>query len=94
MYIGYDIGGGGWTVESNLIMIQNLHEWDAPRLMACTFFRELVDNDRVQILKEISHIKFMNLTYLSVAGNHIQSVEGIAAIHIPNMQVIHLRKYI
>lgn len=47
MYIIYDIGGKKWTVESNLIMIQNLHEWDAPRLMACKFFRELVDNDRV-----------------------------------------------
>ena len=71
MYIRYDIGGGEWNAESNLIMIKNLHEWDAPRLMACKFFWELVDNDRVQILKEISHIKFTSLAYLSVAGNHI-----------------------
>jgi hypothetical protein len=47
-------------------------------------------NHRATIVKEIAHIHFTALLGLNLACNSIESVEGLAHIHIPKLQKLVL----
>jgi hypothetical protein len=40
-------------------------------------------NQRVEVLKDISHIRFTRLAVLSLVGNMIDSIEGIVGVTVP-----------
>jgi hypothetical protein len=40
------------------------------------------DNERATIVKEIAHIHFTVLTNLDLAGNRIESIEGLARVQM------------
>jgi hypothetical protein len=45
-------------------------------------------NWRPQLVKEISHITFAKMTHLELNDNRIESVEVLANIDMPDIQVI------
>jgi hypothetical protein len=51
------------------------------------------DNNRAAMMKEISHIHFTALTILQLGGNRIESVEGLARVHMPHIKEISLSTY-
>ena len=38
------------------------------------------------MIKEINHILFPQMTYLSLSGNKIESIEGISRIYMPQLE--------
>ena len=50
-------------------------------------------NNRATLVKEIAHIHFTALTYLQLGGNRIESVEGLARVHMPHIQSVSLGTY-
>ena len=51
------------------------------------------DNNRhPTILKDILHISFPKLKFLSLESNNIMSIEGIEAMMMPKLQELRLRK--
>ena len=53
----------------------------------------VVNNDRATILKEIAHIHFTALTTLHLADNSIESVEGLARVHMAHIKSVFLCTY-
>ena len=51
------------------------------------------DNHRVAIIKEIAHVRFPALTYLSLCSNHIESVERLCRVPMPRIQKLVLSTY-
>ena len=50
-------------------------------------------NHRATIVKEIAHIHFTALTILWLSGNRIESVEGLARVHMAHIQSVELGTY-
>ena len=50
-------------------------------------------NSRATIVKEIAHIEFTALTKLYLVGNRIESVEGLARVHMPHIETVGLCTY-
>ena len=48
------------------------------------------NNDRATIVKEIAHIHFTVLTSLYLGGNRIESIEGLARVHMAHIKVVGL----
>ena len=48
---------------------------------------------RATILKEIAHIDFTALTELYLGGNSIESVEGLARVHLAHIEAVDLSTY-
>ena len=40
------------------------------------------DNQRVTLLKEISHIRFPSLAHLNLSSNQIHSIEGLSRVRM------------
>ena len=51
------------------------------------------NNHRATIVKEITHIHFTALTTLWLGGNRIESVEGLARVHMAHIQSVFLGTY-
>ena len=51
------------------------------------------DNHRATIVKEIAHIHFTALTTLRLGGNRIESVEGLARVHMAQIETVDLGTY-
>ena len=51
------------------------------------------NNDRATLVKEIAHIHFTTLTTLWLFGNRIESVEGLARVHMTHIQSVFLGTY-
>ena len=51
------------------------------------------NNNRATIVKEIAHIHFTGLTRLMLNGNWIESVEGLARVHMAHIQSVDLGTY-
>ena len=52
------------------------------------------DNQKVEILKELAHIRFNNLNILWVWGNKIESIEGLSQVHMPQIRGIGLSTFL
>ena len=50
-------------------------------------------NHRATLVKEIAHIHFTALTYLFLGSNRIESVEGLARVHMAHIQYVDLGTY-
>ena len=50
-------------------------------------------NFRATIVKEIAHLHFTALTTLWLFGNRIESVEGLARVHMARIKTVSLCKY-
>ena len=51
------------------------------------------DNGRATLVKEIAHIHFTALTTLWLGRNSIESVEGLARVHMAHIQFVFLGTY-
>ena len=58
------------------------------------FIPHLEHSRRPSLLMEISHIRFLSLSALSLNGNLIPSIECLPCIHMPHMKVLILSKCI
>ena len=68
-----------------------IKEWKIKSLNLCKESDHgLGRNRHNQILKEISSIKFSNLSYLNVAQNNIESIECLSWLRIPKLAELHL----
>ena len=50
-------------------------------------------NDRATVVKEIAHVHFTALTQLVLGGNRIESVEGLARVHMTHIKKACLGTY-
>jgi hypothetical protein len=50
-------------------------------------------NHRATIMKEIAHIHFTALTNLYLGSNRIESVEGLARVQMPHIELVVLSTY-
>ena len=50
-------------------------------------------NQRATLVKEIAHIHFTALNNLWLIGNRIESVEGLARVHMAHIQYVFLGTY-
>jgi hypothetical protein len=50
----------------------------------------VVNNDRATVVKEIGHIHFVALTWLHLADNRIESIEGLARVQMPHTTKLYL----
>jgi hypothetical protein len=50
-------------------------------------------NFRSTLVQEIAHIDFTALTVLELGGNEIESVEGLARVHMPHIGIVGLSTY-
>jgi hypothetical protein len=64
-----DAVDGKWKTKSNLSRIKAMKEWRVKSLRLCTVLRELENNKRSELVKDIAHVAFPNLIYLGVWGN-------------------------
>ena len=51
------------------------------------------NNHRATIVQEIAHIHFAALITLTLAGNRIESVEGLARVQMPHIERLGLCTY-
>jgi hypothetical protein len=54
------------------------------------FVGDLDNNNKTDILKEVSHLHFTHLTELRVNHNHIYSVEGLARVQMAGIEKLGL----
>ena len=52
------------------------------------------DNQKVEILKELAHVRFNNLTVLWVWGNEIESIEGLSQVYMPQIRGLGLSTFL
>ena len=50
-------------------------------------------NHRATLVKEIAHVHFTALTTLWLGDNRIESVEGLARVHMAHIQSVKLGTY-
>jgi hypothetical protein len=53
--------------------------------------QEVDFNSRTTVLNEVTHINFPALTVLNVGGNKMESIEGLAHVYMPHIQILSLR---
>jgi hypothetical protein len=53
----------------------------------------LDNNQRATLVKEIAHIHFTALTDLYLGDNRIESVEGLARVQMPHIELVNLSTY-
>jgi Leucine-rich repeat (LRR) protein len=51
---------------------------------------DVEDNRRPELLKDIAHITFTNLTSLQLSENNIESVEELAFLFMPKIRWLYL----
>ena len=51
-------------------------------------------NYRATLVEEIAHIHFSDLTWLDLAGNNIESIEGLPRVYMAQMKEMFLRTYV
>jgi hypothetical protein len=51
------------------------------------------ENQRATLMKEIAHIHFTTLIDLCLAGNRVESVEGLARVQMPQIEFVSLCAY-
>ena len=55
---------------------QKIQEWNVKELV-------LGDNEHPNIIKEIEHIRFPSLQFISLFGNEISSIENLCRMYLP-----------
>ena len=68
-----------------------MQEWEVEELHAGKYPYTSEYNHRTNILADISHLHFTNLSALWVAGNMIESVEGLSSLYMPQISKLYLR---
>lgn len=58
----------------------------------CVEEEDVENNERDKIIKDISHIHFVNLKKLGLFKNMISSIEGIEKISMPSLQSFDISK--
>ena len=53
----------------------------------------LGDNHRATVVKEIAHIHFTALIYLTLSGDRIESIEGLPRVKMTSIKYLILRRY-
>ena len=51
------------------------------------------NNNRATIAKEIAHVHFTALTELQLGCNRIESIEGLARVHMVYIETVGLSRY-
>lgn len=70
-----------------------MQEWAVEELRLGKYPSTSEYNHRPNIFADISHLTFANLTALWVAGNMIESVEGLSSVYMPQISKLYLRTW-
>ena len=65
-----------WTKYKIQSEAQKIKEWNVKELV-------LGDNEHPNIIKEIEHIRFPSLQFISLFGNEISSIENLCRMYLP-----------
>jgi hypothetical protein len=70
--------------------IQNKQPWEVQKLYLSKDADNVDENQRPTIVKELEHIHLLSLNVLFLWGNQIQSIEGLARLHMPFVEELNL----
>lgn len=72
-------------------IIPFIKEWKSERLEIRKNKKTLVETFNKNILKQIAHINFSNMTTIWVNEDHISSIEGLSRMWMPVLRILSLR---